>query len=314
MEGAQMNEGSCNPKITVIVLAFNQVDYIETALSSIVEQSSGSYDLEIIVTDDGSTDGTADVIKEFQNRSAVPIIFNSNLHEGVEAIAKNLLFMINQSSGDYIAFLAGDDYYAPDRFERQVRMMESDRNIKILYSDGVNRVNGDVAGSCHSRKVVDLIQGSSNGEVYQYLTTEVPLLFMQGMLARADFLKEIQPFDVDLIADDWVFNIKVFSSLVMHGGKADFIDEAYFVRNIHGDNTSRNLVIHYERVSQVAERYCSTANIIKSKFIGSSIVSAARSRNKETLLFFIKKIPASPSSLFYAVEIIFKKLMVKVKR
>jgi len=285
------------PKISVLILTFNQAQFINQALQSVVEQRSSNYDLEIIVTDDGSSDGTVDVIERFVETSPVPIKFLAKTHQGVTAIANNFLSMINLADGDFIAFLAGDDSFSKNRFCSQLKKFEANPDLKISYSDGVNCIAGELGQGCHSEETVELMSSGDAERVHKHLTSQAPVLFIQGVLARADFLRQIQPFDVDLIADDWVFNIKVFDALVTDGGDFDFEPSVCFIRNIHGENTSRNLIVHYERVRQVAERYCSNARQIKSKFIGNGIFSAIKKRDKTTLLFFMRKAVLYPGAL-----------------
>lgn len=284
------------PKISVLILTFNQAQFIESALRSVVEQQSDNYDLEVIVTDDGSSDGTVDVIERFVETSPVPAKVLAKKHEGVTAIAKNFLSMINFADGDYIAFLAGDDAFWQNRFALQLKKFTDNPNLKISYSDGVNRTGGEFGQRCHSAETIELMRRGDAERVHRHLTSQAPVLFIQGVLAKADFLKEIQPFDVDLIADDWVFNIKVFDALVTRGGDFDFETSVCFIRNIHDDNTSRNLIVHYERVRQVAERYCLNARMIKSKFIGNGIFAAIKKRDTVTFLFFMRKAALYPEA------------------
>lgn len=285
------------PKISVLILTFNQAKFIDQALQSVVDQQSNNYDLETIVTDDGSSDGTVDVIERFAETSPIPIKIVAKKHEGVTAIAKNLLSMINLANGDYIAFLAGDDSFSKNRFILQQKMFEANPDLKISYSDGVNCIAGEIGQRCHSVETVELINSGDAERVYKHLTSQAPVLFIQGVLARADFVKRIQPFDVDLIADDWVFNIKVFNALITDGGDFDFEPSVCFTRNIHEENTSRNLIVHYERVRQVAERYCPNARQIKSKFIGNGFFSALKNRDITTFLFFVRKAVLYPEAL-----------------
>jgi len=285
------------PKISVLILTFNQAQFIHRALQSVVEQRSSNYDLEIIVTDDGSSDGTVHVIERFAENSPVPIRVLVKTHQGVTAIANNLLSMINLSDGDFIAFLAGDDSFSKNRFCSQMKKFEANPDLKISYSNGINCIAGELGQRCHSIQTVGLMSSGVAERVHKHLTSQAPVLFIQGVLAKADFLRKIQPFDVDLIADDWIFNIKVFDALVRDGGDFDFEPSVCFIRNIHGDNTSRDLIVHYERVRQVAERYCSNARKIKSKFISNGILSSVQRRDKKTIFFFIKKAVFYPEAL-----------------
>ncbi|SFM82758.1 glycosyltransferase [Marinobacter pelagius] len=298
------------PKISVLVLTFNQAQFIQRALQSVVEQQSNNYDLEIIVTDDGSSDGTVDVIERFAENSPVSIKVLAKKHEGITAIAKNFLSMINLADGDFIGFLAGDDSFSQNRFSLQLEKFAANPNLRISYSDGVNCAAGELGQRCHSVETVDLMRSGDTARVFRHLTSQAPVLFIQGVLAKADFLKRIQPFDVDLIADDWVFNIKVFYALMTHGGDFDFEPSVCFIRNIHGENTSRNLIVHYERVRQVADRYCNNARLIKSRFVGNSLFSAVKKKRNDELIFFIGKMFKLPEALYW----FFRALILSVHR
>lgn len=302
------------PLISILVLTYNQAEYINAALSSIINQRSTEFDIEIIITDDGSSDGTIDVIKSFSNNSQATIKVLAKEHEGVTAIAKNFLSMINIARGDFIAFLAGDDSFPPERFTRQVEKFASNPNLKISYSEGVNCTSGIFGLCCHSLETVELMKSGDAEKVYNYLTSRAPVLFIQGVLAKADFLKEIQPFDTDLIADDWVFNIKVFDALIKSGGDFDFESNVCFIRNIHGNNTSRNLIVHYERVRQVAERYCRNARLIKSRFIGYSLLSAIKKKRKDEFIFFFRKTFKFPEAFYWFFKSIFVSFFINIFR
>lgn len=302
------------PLISILVLTYNQAEYINAALSSIINQRSTEFDIEIIITDDGSSDGTVDVIERFAETSPIPIKVLAKKHEGVTAIAKNLLSMINLANGEFIAFLAGDDSFSQNRFALQLEKFAGNPNLKISYSDGVNCIDGELGQRCHSAETADLMRNGNAEEVYKHLTSQTPVLFIQGVLAKTDFLKRIQPFDIDLIADDWVFNIKVFDALVRCGGDFDFESSICFIRNIHGGNTSRNLIVHYERVSQVADRYCYKARRIKARFVGGSIFSAISGKRKNEFIFFLRKAVKFPEALYWLASTMISNICRKIIR
>lgn len=297
--GEQWNLSRIKPTISVLILTFNQVEFIERALRSVVDQLSDEYDIEIVITDDGSLDGTCEAIERFVESSPVPVTFLAKDHQGVSAIAGNLLTMINLAQGDFISFLAGDDYFVENRFDLQLDKFFANPNLKISYSDGINCIAGKLGNHCHPDDMVSVMSSGNPSKVHQYITSRTPALFIQGVLAKTEFLKKIQPFDTDLIADDWVFNIKVFKYMLEEGGQFDFQRRATFIRNIHSDNTSKNLVVHYERVRQVAERYCKSSRRIKAKFIGKSLLLSLKRKNIPEISFFLKKTLSIPESIYW---------------
>ena len=105
------------PTITVISTAFNHARYVEEALESLRRQKLT--DFELIITDDASTDGCADVIEAWLDRTGFPAKFIRNkVNRGICACRNTALA---QASGTFLCALPGDDVYEPDYLERQLR-------------------------------------------------------------------------------------------------------------------------------------------------------------------------------------------------
>lgn len=107
-----------SPRISAVVNTYNHERYIGRALQSIIDQDFPSQQLEAIVVDDGSTDSTLSIIKTFGSR--VHCIGKPNggqvsaFHAGVA-----------KASGEIIAFLDGDDWWAKDKLSRVVKAFDS---------------------------------------------------------------------------------------------------------------------------------------------------------------------------------------------
>ena len=104
-------------KVSVIVPVFNRVGVIGRALSSVLAQTFKDY--EIIVVDDGSTDGSADVVQNLGNSKVRLIRCPEN--RGAAA-ARNV--GVAAASGRYFAFLDSDDTWEPEKLALQVRALE----------------------------------------------------------------------------------------------------------------------------------------------------------------------------------------------
>lgn len=101
-------------RISVIVAAYNIKNYIAKSIESILAQKS-SCEIEIIIVDDGSTDGTAEEVEKYKNQSRVKIIHKEN---GGLSSARNA--GIDVATGDYVMFLDGDDYLVDGAIQRLV--------------------------------------------------------------------------------------------------------------------------------------------------------------------------------------------------
>lgn len=106
------------PRLSVIVPAFNVEDYLAESVDSILAQSYR--DLEIVVVDDGSTDGTAAVARDYADRlSNVRVVTTPNRGLGA---ARNL--GIRHARGELIAFVDSDDTVLPEAYESMVRVLD----------------------------------------------------------------------------------------------------------------------------------------------------------------------------------------------
>lgn len=99
-----------NPKLSVITIVFNNARDIERTMLSILNQTYGN--IEYIVIDGASTDGTLEIIKRYEDR----LILKSERDNGIyDAMNKGLAI----ASGDYVLFMnSGDEIYAADTVER----------------------------------------------------------------------------------------------------------------------------------------------------------------------------------------------------
>jgi len=115
-------------KVSVIMPAFNSCTHIEQAIRSVLNQTF--YDIELLVVDGGSTDGTIDLIKEFSSYDN-RVHYVNNLNDAGPAHARHV--GIQQSVGEYVAFLDADDYWLPEKIEKQLKFMQQN-DVKFSYT------------------------------------------------------------------------------------------------------------------------------------------------------------------------------------
>ncbi|MEH2143359.1 glycosyltransferase family 2 protein [Nostoc sp.] len=116
-----------NPKVSVIIPAYNTEAYIAKAIESALEQTLT--DIEVIVVDDGSSDKTVEVLKSFTDQRLKVIVNQQNL--GVSAARNRAL---RAAQGEWIAVLDSDDWYAPERLEKLVLLAE-ETNADMIADD-----------------------------------------------------------------------------------------------------------------------------------------------------------------------------------
>lgn len=118
-----------NPKVAVIMPVFNEQDRIIAAINSVLNQTFK--DWVLIIINDGSTDNTSDVLKEYIFNPKV-IIEHLSINGGV-ANARNIGLNIAASLNvEYIAWLDSDDTYLEDKLEWQFKFMEENKEMALL--------------------------------------------------------------------------------------------------------------------------------------------------------------------------------------
>jgi len=122
------------PKISVIMGIFNVEDTLSEAIDSIIQQTYQDY--ELILCDDGSSDGTIAVANRFVSLHPDKIILLRN--EQNMGLNYTLNKCLAHASGEYIARMDGDDICDPTRFQRQVSYLDTHPEIAIVSSSMIH--------------------------------------------------------------------------------------------------------------------------------------------------------------------------------
>ena len=122
-----MNE----PKVSVLIPSYNQETVIEQTVMSSLTQ--GYDNLEVVVSDDASVDGTPQILRELQAK--YPERLKIFLHPTNLGVTKNHTRGLLECSGEYIAFQDGDDLFLPGKIKKQVAFMQAHPDCTISFHD-----------------------------------------------------------------------------------------------------------------------------------------------------------------------------------
>lgn len=128
-------------KLSIIIPVYNLENYIATTLESLLAIRF-SFDYEIIVVNDGSTDKSEAVIRDYQQKFT-PIVLYTIENQGVSN-ARNV--GISKATGEYITFVDGDDTVEPDFFEKAVQELDNggydfvQGNYRIVDGDNISYI------------------------------------------------------------------------------------------------------------------------------------------------------------------------------
>lgn len=114
------------PKISVVMASYNHASFVHQAIESVLSQSYR--DIELVITDDGSSDGTAEVIRRVVDPR---IRFHAFTENQGACVAMN--HAITRAQGEYIAVLNSDDYFLPGKLERQAGFLDAHPEIGAVF-------------------------------------------------------------------------------------------------------------------------------------------------------------------------------------
>ena len=121
-----------SPFISVIVTSYNYEKYIKETLDSLMAQTYKNF--EVIVIDDGSTDKSVKVIKQYVKK--YPNIFlYQHIDKKNHGLPETIKLALEKSKGEYIAFCESDDYWTPDHLEEKVKLINSYAHVNIITND-----------------------------------------------------------------------------------------------------------------------------------------------------------------------------------
>lgn len=244
-------------KVSICIPTYNRKKYLKETIDSILAQAYKDY--EIVIVDDGSTDGTKDILKDIN----VPVTYHWQENSG-DAAARNKLIELAQ--GQYISFIDSDDLLMPNAIQRMVEVMEAEGGNVIVYGSYFRiDKNGNIYGRCKRRLY--------SGNITQHLF-ETILVHACGSLFPTRILRESPAFDTSLhICSDYELWLRLSMKY-----KFIALPNPTFKRRRHSSNLSQasleNCLIEF----QVIDRFYN--NNGGKKLIPEAIALKVLSRKK----------------------------------
>jgi len=210
-------------KVSVIIPTFNHAEFIASAVESCLAQTLSPW--EVIVIDDGSEDGTNEVLSQFGSR----IRYIRQERAGVSA-ARNR--GIEESGGEFIAFLDADDIWAPERLERQIEEFKKDSLIGLVHS-GLSSFNSETG-----EQLSEITEGLSGWIADDLLLWKDPSIAAPGsIMTKRSVIMETGGFDPEIkVGEDWDFCYRIARKY-----KVAFVPLPLLKYRIHNSSAHRNI-------------------------------------------------------------------------
>ena len=178
-------------KVSVVVAVYNSVRYLNQTLESICNQTLK--DIEIILVDDGSDDGSVDILKKYESiDQRVRVLYQTEVSDGA-AMARNL--GVASASGEYISVLDADDFFEMDMLEKAyLKAVNSSADVVIfdgdLYDENISttRETGMILRKEFLLKDVDVFSPYDNADNLFFMTmgSAWNALFSKALIERED--------------------------------------------------------------------------------------------------------------------------------
>jgi glycosyltransferase involved in cell wall biosynthesis len=279
---------SAAPRVSVVVPCYNAEQYLASALDSALVQEGVT--VEVLVADDGSSDGTPGVLARYGDR--VRVLHQD--HRGPSA-ARNVC--VRAARGEYVALLDADDRFRPGKLARQAAVLDARPDVGLVYT-GWHVIDGDGAELPHqgwSRKEGDVRRRLLLGNLAHPVAV---------MLRRAPVM-DAGGFDESLqVNEDW----ELFLRLAVRGMRWACVDEPLCEYRVHGGQSHRRAHLVYVTRLRILERIFADAalpaelrTVRNDAFHEAHLVGAAElfaaGQTAEAHAAFLAAVRARPESL-----------------
>ncbi|RPI11976.1 MAG: glycosyltransferase family 2 protein, partial [Acidobacteriales bacterium] len=204
-----MNEP--RPLVSVLMPAYNAAAYIAEAIESALYQTWQP--VEVIVVNDGSTDETSGAVRRY----VPPVRLFDQCHAGIGASRNRAL---EEAHGEYIAMLDADDYWPPEKLERQMAVLTSRPEVDFVFGAVSQFVSPELSSDEEERRRPSTVSG--------------PGLIAGTCLGRRTAFARVGPFRADLKVGEFV---DWWARAAELGARSVSLPEVMLHRRLHRNNT-----------------------------------------------------------------------------
>ncbi len=223
------------PTVSVVITTYNQVRYIAATIASVLAQTYG--DLEIILVDDGSTDGTEAALAPYRGR----LHYVRQRNRGVAA-ARNT--GIRHARGRMLALLDGDDLWQPDKLQRQVEAADSRPGSGLIVTDGMEfGPDGMIRESLLNPSIVPLFEGADTLTLRCYerlIRQNLITTTSQVMVPRAGIDRVGLSDERFAVSSDWDLYLRIAAEFEVTFLKAKLVRYRYLPTSASGPRALRS--------------------------------------------------------------------------
>jgi glycosyltransferase involved in cell wall biosynthesis len=286
-------------KVSVLILVYNHEKYIKQCIESVLDQKTNAR-LEIVVGNDGSTDGSLHIIEELAKEFPNEIrLISSTENKG---ISKNIIQLIKAATGDFINILDGDDYYSSEfKLQKQLDCFITEPGLLAV---------------CHNVMMVDC--NNSNLEKLNKISKEYislkdaqngRLVHINAWLIRASAIHDHEYYSNLVRCNDVLFELKILEK-----GPARFLNETLSTWRMYNESMSKNISLKEQFIYfELLYKRLYNENLYKKhyalcleNFYKQWTIYILRQESKNVLTYFLKALYWQVKNLHFDLRFLYE--------
>lgn len=226
---SQITVGSVIPgRVSYLVAAYNHRAYLQRCIDSILDQTYA--DVELLVCDDASNDGSREFLEAYATKRKFTLFINTENRGASSGLNR----MIAAATGEYLGFVASDDWIEAEKTAEQVAFLRTNGVDAVLAPVKVfDETTGQITTAELSNLEPVIREGRYLERLYQ---TDSGGAMTQSGLFRREAVAAIGGFREEYRSDDWLLMIRFLQA----GYRVGFMTAAYTVYRLHANNSHKN--------------------------------------------------------------------------
>jgi len=292
------------PLVTIICTCYNHEDYVLDSLNSVIHQEYQN--IQLIIVDDFSTDGSRKVITSWIENHPSSIFIKNQKNLG---ITKSFNNAYSYAKGDYLIDLAADDILLPECIKLQLDVFKKSNytNLGLVYG---NAIVTDEAGEFiryyfPRKNNGDLVKEHPTGNVYEYIISDVHSLCSVTAMIKKETFEHLNGYDTNLYYEDLDFWIRASREYEFDFTNSVLVKKRA-LKNSLGDSFYKKNT-HYKKINY------STYKILKKAFALNKTKHEHNSLLKRTFVMLKRAARALDIKLFFKYLLFYSKVFIRSK-
>lgn len=236
-------------KVSIVIPTYNCLDYLPKAIGSVLQQTH--QDIELIIIDDNSNDGTSTYLASIDDERIITL---STLGVGAPQ-ARNL--GIDKATGEFIAFLDADDFWYPEKIERQLEFHQRYPEMAMSFTNYEHLTEDyEVIVDCFS------YWSQFQNREEQFINIDNPLEFIiennvigtSTVMVKADVFSQTDSFNADIkYGEDWELWLRMSENHQI--GVLNSVEVGYLMRSTSVTQTEDLKLRNLASIETILQRY-----------------------------------------------------------